>query len=326
VEAILSATSHPVTTPPRVTVGMPVFNGERFLSEALDSALAQTFGDFEIVISDNASTDATEQICRSYAARDSRVRYFRSDINRGAAWNHNRVFELARGEYFKWWSHDDLCAPEFLQECVAVLDGDPGVVLCFPRAQIIDAERQPVTEHAVAAMTRIDSPRAHERFHGVICPPHWCFQVYGLARAAVLRETQLIGNYAGSDRVLLADLALQGRFHEIPRTLFFNREHVSRSIRKYSVHTAAVWYDPSLKGKILFPYWRLLGEHAKIVERSNLRGWERIRCYAQLVPYFRRRLRRFAADLKRAAKAICYRGADRVSMLRRAQPRGTSEP
>jgi glycosyltransferase involved in cell wall biosynthesis len=318
--------SHPVSSPPRVTVGMPVFNGEPFLSEALESALAQTYSDFEIVVSDNASTDATEQICRSYAARDSRVRYFRSEVNRGAAWNHNRVFELARGEYFKWWSHDDLCAPEFLQECVAVLDADPGVVLSFPRAQIVDAERQPVTEYAVAAMTRVDSPRAHDRFQGVICPPHWCFQVYGVARAAYLRQTPLIGNYTGADRVLLAELALRGRFHEVPRTLFFNREHASRSIRKYSTYTAAVWYDPSLNGKITFPHWRLLAEYAKTVARSNVRGWERIRCYGHLVSYCRRRPRRFATDLKRAAKALCRRAAGRVGMPGRGAAACRTQP
>ncbi len=286
---------------PRVTVGMPVFNGERFLPETLDSVLAQTFGDFELVISDNASTDRTEKICRSYASRDPRVRYYRSNVNRGAAWNHNRVFELARGEYFKWWSHDDLCAPEFLEECVAVLDGDPGVVLCFARTQMVDAEGQPATMYDVRPMTRVDSSHPYQRFHGVICPEHWCFQVYGLGRAAVLRQTRLIGNYTGSDRVLLADLALRGRFHEIPSTLSFNREHPSRSIRTHSIYTAAAWYDPSMKGKITFPHWRMLLEYAKAVARSGLRGWERICCYAQLVPYCRRRMRRLAADIAVAA-------------------------
>ena len=110
---------------PRVTLGVPVFNGGPFLPETLDSLLNQTFSDLEVVISDNASTDRTEEICRAYAARDPRVRYYRNDVNRGAAWNHNRVFELARGEFFKWSAADDLCAPEFLTLCVAALDRDP---------------------------------------------------------------------------------------------------------------------------------------------------------------------------------------------------------
>jgi glycosyltransferase involved in cell wall biosynthesis len=286
---------------PRVTVGMPVFNGERFLPEALDSVLAQTFRDFELVVSDNASTDGTEQICRSYMCRDPRIRYYRSGTNRGAAWNHNRVFELARGEYFKWWSHDDLCAPEFLEQCVAVLDNDPGVVLCFPRTQMVDAERQPLTKYASRAASA-DSLHPYKRFRGVLDPYHWCFPVYGLGRAAFLRQTPLIGNYTGSDGVLLADLALRGRFHEIPSTLSFNRDHPSRSIRMYSMYTAPSWYDPSLKGKISFPHWRLLGEYARTVASSNLRGWQKICCCAELVRYCYRQRSKLADDIKLAVK------------------------
>ena len=292
---------------PRVTIGMPVFNGEKFISQALDSALGQTFSDLEIIISDNASTDGTEEICRSYAERDSRIRYCRSDVNRGAAWNHNRVFELARGEYFKWWSHDDLCAPEFLEECVSALDGDPGVVLCSSRTQIVDADRNPVTKYKVPAMTHMDSPRAYQRFHGAICPNHWCFEVYGLSRAATLRQTPLIASYTGSDRALLGDLALRGRFYEIPSFGLFNRDHPSRSIRTYSPYTAGAWYDPRLAGKISLLNWRRLLEHARSVSRSGLSWWERVCCYAQLLPFCLRWRRALARDMVVAAKTICLR-------------------
>ena len=99
---------------PRVSIGLPVYNGELFLENALDSILSQTYSDFELIISDNASDDKTEEICRSYAARDKRVRYSRNAHNLGAAPNYNRVYHLARGRYFKWASHDDVLAPEFL--------------------------------------------------------------------------------------------------------------------------------------------------------------------------------------------------------------------
>lgn len=296
---------------PRVTIGMPVFNGEKFMPQALDSALGQTFEDLEIVISDNASMDGTEQVCRSYAERDSRIRYYRSDVNRGAAWNHNRVFELARGEYFKWWSHDDFCAPEFLEKCVSVLDSDPGVVLCTSRTQIVDADGNPMTQYKVPAMTRMDSPRAYPRFHGAICPNHWCFEVYGLGRTAVLRQTPLIANYAGSDRALLGNLALRGRFYEIPSVGLFNREHPSRSIRTYSPYTAGAWYDPRLAGKISLLNWRRLLEHARSVSRSGLGWWERVCCYAQLLPFCVRWRRGLVRDLVVAAKTIRLRVSPR---------------
>ena len=292
---------------PRVSVGIPVFNGERFLAETIESILAQTFKDFEIVISDNASTDRTEEICRSYAARDPRIRYNRNDTNRGAAWNHNRVFELARGEYFKWQSHDDFCAPKYLEACVSVLDSDPGAVLCFTQTQIVDAERRPLNHYQVSPMTRIDSPHPYQRFHGVIYPGHWCFQVYGLGRTAVLRHTRLIASYTGSDRVLLADLALRGRFREIPDRLFFNRDHPTRSIQTHSIYSTAAWYDPKLKGKITFPHWRFVSEYARTVARSELSALERMRCYAQFVPWLRRYRRKLYADVRVAAMTILRR-------------------
>jgi len=127
---------------PRMSIGLPVFNGGRFLKDTVDSVLAQTFDDFELIISDNASTDDTEEIARAYAARDQRVRYFRNEANLGAAKNFNRVFELARGEYFKWTAHDDICAPSFLLRCIEVLDRDPSVTLCYTRQIDIDEQGQ----------------------------------------------------------------------------------------------------------------------------------------------------------------------------------------
>ena len=116
---------------PRVSIGLPVYNGERFLARAIDSLLAQDFVDFELVISDNASTDGTGEISRDYAARDPRIRYHRNERNIGAVGNFNRTLDLASGEYFKWAAHDDWCAPQFLGRCVEVLDDDPSTVLCF---------------------------------------------------------------------------------------------------------------------------------------------------------------------------------------------------
>src|SRR2546426_6424374 len=121
----------------RVSIGLPVFNCDPLLRQAVDSLLTQTYSDFELVISDNASTDGTEAICREYAAKDHRVRYYRGERNRGAVWNWNRVFELSGGEYFKWAAHDDLCAPDYVERCVEVLDRDPSVVLCYAETVLI---------------------------------------------------------------------------------------------------------------------------------------------------------------------------------------------
>src|SRR5690606_4946715 len=110
------------------SIGLPVYNAQAYLAHALDSLLGQTYRDFELVISDNASTDRTEAICRDYAARDARVRYVRQAENQGANWNFNEVFRLARGELFKWAASDDLCEPTLMEKCVAVLDARPDVM------------------------------------------------------------------------------------------------------------------------------------------------------------------------------------------------------
>lgn len=123
---------------PRLSIGLPVFNGDKFLNKAIDSLLAQTFEDFELIISDNASTDKTEEICRTYAEKDQRIRYYRNEKNIGCARNFNRVFKLSSAEYFKWAAHDDLHAPNFLMKCVEVLDQNPSVILCHSQVYIID--------------------------------------------------------------------------------------------------------------------------------------------------------------------------------------------
>ena len=295
---------------PRVSIGLPVFNGEDFLEQALDSLLGQTFKDFELIISDNGSTDRTAQICRSYAARDKRIRYFHNETNRGASWNFNRVFMLARGEYFKWAAHDDLCAPSCLEECVSALDRDPGIVLSYPWTQMIDMEGR-LRQTYQSLMTRVGSPLPYQRFHSVICQNRHCHEVFGLTRTAVMRRTPLLAGFTGSDRVLLADLALHGRFHEVPAYLFLNRNHPARSVKAYPLHLYAVWFDPRLKGKITFPHWRYLLEYSRTVARSELDGRERMRCYAQLLPWVAKFAMELAADFRTAG----------MSMLRMVSPR-----
>ncbi|HMB96546.1 MAG TPA: glycosyltransferase family A protein, partial [Tepidisphaeraceae bacterium] len=125
---------------PKVSIGMPVRNGQRFIRQAIDSLLAQTFTNFELIICDNASTDSTEAICREYASRDSRVRYFRNSRNLGPAGNHNKCVDLSQGDYFRWHAHDDMCAPDYLEKCVECLDHNPDVVIAYPRTLIVDEE------------------------------------------------------------------------------------------------------------------------------------------------------------------------------------------
>ena len=128
---------------PLVSIGVPVYNGEKYLAEALDSVLAQSVKDFELIISDNASTDRTPEICRSYQARDSHY-YFHSDRHIGLALNFNRVFELSSAPLFHGGSCDDLYEPLFLERRVDGLHRDPGVVLSHTRTRMIGDAGEPL--------------------------------------------------------------------------------------------------------------------------------------------------------------------------------------
>lgn len=285
-----------MTDRPRVSIGLPVYNGENFIVASIDSLLAQTFTDFELIICDNASTDGTEAVCRDYASRDPRVRYQRNEANIGASANYNLTFEMARGDYFKWAAHDDLCAPTYLERCVEALERDPAVVLAYTRARAIDGKGNVVKEYP--GKHHYNSPVARERFYEFVLDPHPVVAVFGLMRREVLGRTRLIGKYAGSDRPLLSELSLLGKFYEVPEFLFFYRFHEGQSWGgNKSAQAQQAWYDPRRAGKITFPQWRLLREHVRSIERSPVGFKDRASCYAYMGYWMVKNRRRLGNNL-----------------------------
>jgi glycosyltransferase involved in cell wall biosynthesis len=261
---------------------MPVFNGAVYLSSALDSLLSQTFDAFEIVISDNGSTDATEEICRRYASQDRRIRYFRHEVNRGATWNHNFLIREARARYFRWHHYDDLCDPRHLERCVAALESNPSAVLAYPRTILIDAAGG-VTSHYEDRLA-LSEEAAHARLQHFLRNVYLCNSVLGLMRTDALRRTGLHGAYVAADHVLLAELAMQGPWVEIPEALFFRRFHPAKSTEaNRTLRDRAAWFDPQLrKGILLSPNLRLFFERLRAVGRARIGLREQIRC-AQVV-------------------------------------------
>jgi glycosyltransferase involved in cell wall biosynthesis len=223
---------------PRVSIGMPVYNGERFLRPAIESVLAQTYTDFELIISDNASTDATPDICRAYAARDRRIRYARNATNIGAARNFNRVFQLSAGEYYKLANADDTCAPTLVARCAAVLDAHPEAVLCYARTTLID-------EAGVA-----------ERFRAALYGIGLVNVFQGLIRSRALRRTRLMGSYLSSDVLLVETLTLHGQFHELGEALFFRRLHSRAASGLRSASSRLDYIDPAIRGRDMHCAWR----------------------------------------------------------------------
>ena len=295
-----------MTRAPRVTIGLLVYNGERFLNIALDSLLKQTFTDFELIISDNASTDATEGICREYAARDARIRYFRADRNRGAAWNYNRTVELAHAEYFKWAAHDDRCAPQFLESCIEVLDREPSVVLCYPQTVLID-ERDRHLDVCVDDCA-LASPRPSLRFRHLVATFRLSNPMFGVGRSNVIRLLRPLRPYPGADVPLMAELALRGPLYRVNNYLFFRRDHPQKSNRANSSPGAlAAWYDPANAGKPVLDEWLLLFGLLAVIARTPMPPRERVACYAYMAKWFRWRLSRLERELILAAAATVRR-------------------
>jgi glycosyltransferase involved in cell wall biosynthesis len=282
---------------PRVSIGMPVFNGELYLKEAVDSILAQTYPDFELIISDNASTDATEKICEAYVAKDRRVTYHRNKINLGGCRNQNRLVELSLGEYFMWAHHDDRRVPEYIEHCVRVLDENPSVSLCYSKTRVID-ENGKFLEDAQTLLD-IASSLPQDRFRSLIRLDYKCGDlILGMFRASVLKRTSLLGLYADHDRVLLSELALYGPFYEIPEYLFFRRRHTLQSTAVYRGRRArTVWCDPTKAGKIVFPYFREFVEFLFAINRVPLPWNNRAYCYLEMMKWFKQNWKHLKADV-----------------------------
>lgn len=268
---------------PRVTLAMPVYNGENFIEGAIGSILDQDYRDFELIITDNASTDRTEAICRKAASGDPRIRYHRHPKNLGAAPNYNSGYELATGEYLKWCAHDDRISRNYLTECVRLLDSDPDVALAFGRTQCIDGRGVEISTvgQEIPDLSGLD---AAERFGKVIRFSGTCFEIFGLFRMDVLRRTSLHRLYYGSDRALLAETALLGEYAKAAGAVFYNREHQSRSINIDDKRARRQWQFADGRNRPSFEHWSLM-LHLFEIARRHPDAAPRMRTFAEVAGF-----------------------------------------
>jgi glycosyltransferase involved in cell wall biosynthesis len=278
---------------PRLTIGLPVYNGEKYVAESLEALLGQSFTDFELIISDNASTDGTADICRRYEKQDSRVRYFRQPRNVGLAPNHNFVVEQAHAELFKWASNDDLYARDLIERCVGVLDEDQGVVLAHSWTAKVDDQGTVIMAFEYPLNTA--AARAPERFRSLLFD-NGGDDDYGVIRTEVLRRTAMKESYHHADRTIIAELSLYGRFHQVPDWLYFRREHADRAERACpSMRGRCANMDPRRADPLRHPAVRLYGEYVwayiRAIRRAPLPGSERRECLGHLAQWFASRAR-----------------------------------
>jgi glycosyltransferase involved in cell wall biosynthesis len=258
----------------RVSIGMPVYNGEQFIAEAIDSILAQSFRDFELLISDNASTDATQQICERYAEREPRIHYSRLPENLGAARNYNRVFEMSSGTYFKWAAHDDILHPDFIKRCVRAFESlETPPALIYPQGEFIDATGKTIGQdhNSMNADSRWPARRVLKLFQ-ILQDKPMVTAVFGLFRRDILNRTSLIGSFVSSDYVLLLQAALLGNIIQLNGDPLFQRRIHANMSRKANVTDEEVlrWFDPSAVSRLSVEQKLYLEYFKSILDCKNL--------------------------------------------------------
>lgn len=265
---------------PLISIGLPVYNGEKYIRRTIESVLAQTYHNIELIICDNASTDSTLEIVESYAQKDKRIQIYRQETNLGAIPNYRLALELASGKYFKWIAADDVITADFLENCLGILEDRPEIIFVYSKAAFIDDEDKIIYffDDVMTLEEWTSAPAERMRQHmGAVLRDGSAANVFvfGLARTNVLKELEPLGNYFGCDFVYTADVFLHGEIYEYPQVMSFYRRHEgsSSSYKKApSAKKQQQFYDPSITGilKTNFQLRRRYIELFRIIFDSNL--------------------------------------------------------
>lgn len=207
---------------PLVTVGMPAYNSRRFIRQSLESLLRQDYERIELIVSDDGSTDGTRDVCAEFAQADPRIVIIEG-THRGERQNFNTVLGLARGKYFMWAADHDVWDAKYVSSCVAALEEDRASVLAYARSALIDLEGRVVPE--IDDTLGITQERPIDRYRSLIWRLENCNAIYGLMRSELLKGTGGYGPYPAPDHLVLAKMALHGRFLQVPMTLYYRRQN-----------------------------------------------------------------------------------------------------
>lgn len=282
---------------PRISLGLPVWNGEAYVQACLQNMQEQTFDDFELIVADNCSTDRTFEIVQDIAASDRRIRCYRQPENLGAAPNYNDVFQRAEAPYFKWLAHDDLCAPTYLETMYKVLETRPEVVLAHARSRLIDADGEALVDDDVHAFIdwagtlrsaypapdRATGDTPSDRFKSIVLHTTRAFDIFGLLRTDVVARSQLHASYYGSDIMLLAEFALYGKFYEHPEVMFYKREFAGQSRSIKTKQARDKWINPKTKIHNSLAFGRRTRSMLAAINHAPISLGEKAKCYGLVV-------------------------------------------
>lgn len=210
---------------PLVSIGLPVYNGAQFLRKTLDSLLGQTYENLELIVSDNASTDGTGEICQEYAGRDYRIHYYRNAANLGAAVNTNRVFALSSGDYFMWASDEDYWSPDYVRSCMEVLVDTDKIILAGSWGTFVEAETEEIilVDKGFSTVGLRPSERFKIHKQAIHSGSYVAVMFHGIYKRGHLSAVMPMWNLILSDQFLLARLCFLGEFHVVPKLLMMKR-------------------------------------------------------------------------------------------------------
>lgn len=228
---------------PKISIGMPVYQAEKYIRRALDSLLGQTYANFELIISDNASNDETSKICQEYANLDNRIKYVRQQINRGAAGNFEFVLNAASGEYFMWAAHDDIWSPDFIQINLLFLESNKDYVASVCPVRFDDGDFEPIH---MGDLPLTGLP--YQRFEQFFNCWHANSRFYSLFRTQELKVCPYYGvDFLGSDWVIMLYVIMQGKMNRAATGSmvrghqgFSNSGKILKHYRKKWIH----WFLP----------------------------------------------------------------------------------
>jgi glycosyltransferase involved in cell wall biosynthesis len=316
---------------PRVTVGIPVRNGENYLAQTLECFLGQTYTALAVIVSDNASTDATAEIGRAFAARDPRVRFLQQERDVGAAENYNAVYRASESEYFTWASHDDLRTPDWVEQAVAALDADPGAVLAISEAIRIDAEGRPGRPFTIRP--ELFAPEIAVRFRAAMRQSP-IVMIFGLTRADALLRAGLHGVFTGGDWATCGALTLQGRVTRVERATFYYRSHRDSLTSRFAGQpwwkraSFEAFFAPARADRVVFSSWRRFGCYVHAAATAPVGVGTRLRLLATIGRTFLLDDRAYLAKLllKDVLVAVRTWAARLVPRRRRDRRAGPASP
>ena len=276
---------------PLVSIGVPAYNSARFIRQSLESLLTQDYNNIELIVSDDGSTDETPEICAEITRRDARVVMVQG-VHLGGRQNFNTVLRLARGKYFMWAADHDLWDKRFVSACVAALEADQDAILAYARSALVDPGGSILAEMDDALA--IGQSRPIDRYRWLIWRLENCNAIYGLMRCEQLKGTGGYGAHPAPDHLVLAKMALRGRFIQIQHTMYFRRQNRPPERAEVQRRRQPFDLDPNEAGRWLSlpegEYFRgLRNAHMSAVIAAPISVGDKILGLAATVACFRQR-------------------------------------